>query len=121
MRIIEGISATRSQSFELRSENNEPFRLTLVYHASVRMWTINVVFDNREIMGITVSAGPHDILGQYKNILPFGLMCVSPYQADPKNLADFSVGQYSLAILDGADRQGLDRLWIEIKESIEQG
>jgi hypothetical protein len=49
-----------------------------------------------------------NILQQWKNILPFGLACVTSDGVEPSNIQDFSSGNSVLYVLEIADLQALE-------------
>lgn len=76
--------------------------LELIFNGTTERWTMNVIYGDLTIDGINLCCLPN-VLRQWRNIIPFGLACVTDNQTDPFDINDFSSGRVALFILTAAD------------------
>jgi hypothetical protein len=77
------------------------FNFRFMDTASPAFWVFDVVYDTLgfEVNNINLSTHPN-ILRQWKNILPFGLLVNSSDGLDPLDINDFINGRITLVLLD---------------------
>lgn len=63
---------------------------------------MNISYGNFVANGLRLVATPN-MLFQWKNIIPFGLMCVSNDGYDPFYLDDFTTGRIKIYLLNSTD------------------
>jgi hypothetical protein len=83
-------------------ENNSTFELNLYYSMQQEQWFCDITFEALVIKGLKLVLSSN-LLGQWKNILPFGLLCTSTdpigKEIDPFLLNDFISQRCQLYIL----------------------
>lgn len=99
MKLIDAITDYPFQQMTVIGENRERISLTLQYMAFQQLWRMDVSYDETTIKGI-LCVQSENILRQWKEILPFGIMIRSKDSLDPLFLNDFSSGRISLFLLN---------------------
>lgn len=99
---IDNLTDFANQQTVLILDNGTTAAVDFVYNASTERWTISVTYGTKVINGIGLCDSPN-ILRQWKNVLPFGLACVTADQTDPFNINDFATGRVKMYLLNAAD------------------
>lgn len=76
--------------------------MELIYQGATERWITNVSYGSFTANSIGLCCYPN-ILRQWKEILPFGIACVTADQTDPFDINDFSTGRVSIYLLDQTD------------------
>lgn len=111
MQILDTISNDAKQKHTVLLESdNSPIVIRLTYKPTQIGWFLDLEYDMKDfaVHGIRITTNTN-ILNQWRNILPFGLICYCDGNQDPLDLQDFLVERAHLAVLS-AD---------EVKELIE--
>jgi hypothetical protein len=100
MQLLTDISQDANQKHTVIMDNGEEIVVNLRYNPTQQGWYIDVAYETGsfELKGIRVCTSPN-LLRQWKNIIPFGLMITCEKNYEPVFLEDFVVGRCSLAIL----------------------
>lgn len=102
MQILDTISNDAKQKHTILLEkDNSPIVIRLVYKPTQIGWFMDVEYEPKGFAtyGIRVTTNLN-ILNQYRNILPFGIICYCEDNYDPLSIEDFLVGRAHLAILN---------------------
>jgi hypothetical protein len=83
-----------------------------LYLPTIQRWAINVIHPTITINGFMLVVAPN-CLRQWKDVIPFGLMCTSTDGADPFNIEDFVNGRIQVYSLEAADVQYVEDNIIE--------
>jgi len=93
MKQITEITNEYKQKLQPVLETGEEFTLQLKYSSQQNCWFANILYSNFEIKNVKLVLSSN-LLYQWKNILPFGLMIVStdttPKSSDPFLLSDLT-------------------------------
>lgn len=81
--------------------------MTLRFMPRIRAWEAGFSFNGQIIDGVSIVTCPN-ILRQFRNTIPFGIMCVRADGLDPYTVTDFSTQLSNLYLLDAADVQALE-------------
>lgn len=101
MQFIDNISNDARQKHTILLEKDSTrVVLELTYKPTQLGWFVNVIYDelNYTVYGLRITTNSN-ILNQWRNKLPFGLICQCKDAQDPLLLEDFLVGRARLAIL----------------------
>ena len=101
MQTINNISNDPKQKHTiLLAEDSSRIVLNLIYKPTQLGWFVDVIYEDSglEIYGLRVTTNTN-ILNQWRNILPFGLMCTCADNQDLLLLDDFIVNRAQLHIL----------------------
>ncbi len=107
MILIPNLTDAADQITAIQMPDGSVGTLELIYIASNARWIFNfthALFPNGAVNGQMLCQHPN-ILRNWKNILNFGMACVSANGNDPVSIEDFANGNISLYILDASDVQ----------------
>ena len=107
MQTINNISNDPKQKHTvLLADGSSRIVLTLVYRPTQLGWFLDLSYEDLgiEIYGIRITTNTN-LLNQWRNILPFGLMCTCEDNQDPLLLDDFIVNRAQLHILSAEEVQ----------------
>lgn len=117
MQILDTISADAKQKHTvLLEKDNSPIVLKLTYNPTQLGWFVDVEYESKNfaVYGLRVTTNSN-ILNQWRNILPFGLICYCEDAYDPLSLQDFIVGRANLAVLNEEEVQTVIKKQQEVK------
>jgi hypothetical protein len=94
-------SPNQSSTVTLDDGSAVVFNFRFMDTASPAFWVLDVIYDtlNFSLYNLNLSAHPN-LLRQWGNVLPFGLLVSSTDGLDPLDINDFSNGRISLVLLD---------------------
>jgi len=101
MQILDTISNDAKQKHTiLLSSDSSPIVIRLVYKPTQLGWFMDVEYDTRNfaVYGLRVTTNLN-ILNQWRNLLPFGIVCYCDKTQEPLSIEDFLVERAYLAIL----------------------
>ena len=101
MKIITALTDSANQFHELVLENNEKVKFTLRYYPRVFSWFFDFEYNSLQVNNIKVVQHPN-ILRQFKNKIPFGLMIYTDNNSpvEPFQITDFKTGRVKIGILN---------------------
>lgn len=105
MTLINGITAYPTQTLSVSDPNgNGDITFTLYYRSRTREWTADISFgDNFTVNGIKLVVSPN-LLYQWHNNIPFGLLIQSKDGLDPLFIDDFiSNGRVKMFLLTSSE------------------
>ena len=118
MQILDTISnEARQKHTILLAEDSSRIVLELTYKPNILGWFMDVTYENANFTakGLRVVTGSN-LLNQWRNILPFGILCQCKDAQDPLLLEDFLVKRARLSILSKEEVQELLNLSADIKD-----
>lgn len=101
------ITNSASQQFILNSETGEAIAFALRFLPRTNKWVFDCEVGNFSLKGASLIMGPN-ILRNYRNIIDFGLMCITTDAEDPYYLSDFAIGRVTLYLLNPADVENIE-------------
>ena len=102
MQILDTISNDAKQKHTvLLTKDNSSIVIRLIYKPTQIGWFMDVEYEPKGFAtyGIRVTTNVN-ILNQYRNILPFGIICYCEDNYEPLSIEDFLVGRAHLAVLN---------------------
>ena len=114
MRKITEINSSAKQRLTIVGENNEQIPFKLFFNPTQRTWFFDIEFEGLVIKGRRLSTAPN-ILHQWRNKLPFGIMCIRDDGLDPFLVDDFQTGKAVLFLLNGVEKQQVTTEIIEAR------
>ena len=100
---ITGLAASPNQTFSANDPNGGgPINMALHFRPRTQEWYIDIAFDSFVLNGLKLNRGAN-ILSQYANNIPFGLMVITSDNLDPFLVNDMTSGRVSLLLLTSAD------------------
>lgn len=118
MQVLDNISnEARQKHTILLGEDSSRIVLELTYKPDVLGWFLDVAYDNLgfSVKGLRVVTSSN-LLNQWRNILPFGILCQCKDAQDPLLLEDFLVKRARLSILSKEEVKSLLDLAANIKD-----
>lgn len=113
MRVIDNLTGFSRQQTVLVLPDGTAAALELRYMSATQRWVANVTYGARAINGIGVCCHPN-LLRQWRNVIPFGIQCVTADQTDPVYAGDFASGRVTLNLLSAADVQQVESQLMEV-------
>ena len=111
MKQITEITNDYKQQLAPTLEDNSVFNFELKYKVQEEAWLYSIVYKNLVIKNSKLVLSSN-LLSQWKNILPFGLACISNDEksknSDPFLLNDFSSGRVQIFILTKSEAEELE-------------
>ena len=112
MNSIQGLGNEAYQNLQLLLDDGSIATFEFKYRPMTRRWTLDVqhaVLPNGKVYSLNVCAYAN-LLRPWRNIIPFGLACVTQTGVDPFNLDDFRSGRATLYLLTAADVSSVEQL-----------
>lgn len=103
---ISSITAYPSQKFFFEYGGFKA-QVTLTYRPSIRAWYMDITWNNFLCYGRKLCIGVN-ILDQYSNVIPFGILITTNTGLDPYLINDFSTGVANFYVLETIDLQSID-------------
>ena len=111
MQILDTISNDAKQKHTILLEkDNSSIVINLVYRPTQLGWFMDVEYETKDfaVYGLRVTTNLN-ILNQWRNVLPFGIICYCEDAQEPLSVEDFLVGRAHLAILDEEEVEELTK------------
>lgn len=106
MQRVTGISDYPSQIVNLTAEDGSTVTLTLTVRPQQTGWYFDLIWNGvspaKPINGVRITTFPN-LLRQWKNLLSFGIACVTSDGREPLGAADFQSGYARLLLLSATD------------------
>lgn len=112
MQILDTISNEPKQKHTILLEkDNSEIVLNLVYKPTQIGWFLDVQYAEKDfaVYGLRITTNSN-ILNQWKNLLPFGIICYCENAQEPLSIQDFLVERAHLAILTEAEVQQISQI-----------
>ena len=102
MILLTQLTNSASQEFTLTSETGEAIAFALRYLPRINSWVFDCSQGELNVTGARLANSPN-LLRQWRNLIDFGLMCVSTDGGEPEFLNDLAIGRVSIYLLNAAD------------------
>lgn len=102
--LIANLTNFADQVTQLQLPDGTIATMELIYQGAPERWIMNIAYAPLSFTanGIGLCCYPN-VLRQWKEILPFGIACVTADQTDPFDINDFASGRATMYILTQAD------------------
>lgn len=104
-----GLTAAPAQSFT-HTIDDGTIQFSLRYHPRSRCWYVDVEFEQFVVRGVRV-VNSFNILDQFRNVIPFGLLVSVPDGFEPFLVNDFVSGRITLNVLSAAEVKEVHRIY----------
>ncbi len=98
MNLIDNLSSEANQLTRLILPDGTQVDFNLIYRPTIGRWMLNVSRGTFSVDGLNICVFPN-LLSQWRELIPFGLACVTTDGADPVYIDDFSSGRAQLFLL----------------------
>lgn len=102
MQAITNLSDEADQITKVVLDDGSVVTFEFIYQAAIERWTMNVAHTDLTVNGVNLCAGPN-VLRDWRNLIPFGLSCLSTDGADPFYIEDFASGRITVYVLTAAE------------------
>jgi hypothetical protein len=102
MTTLVGLTTQPKQQIAFVLPDGSQVSMLLQYRPQQMGWFFDLTWQNITINGGRLACFPN-ILRQWRNLLPFGLACVTNTGSEPLNLADLADGTILLVVLSSDD------------------
>ncbi len=114
MRLLTEISDDYKQQFQVTTEDNKVFTLSLEYMPNQQSWFFSLAYNNFSLNGQRLVLDP-SLLRRFIAYLPFGMACIcDDPQVDPFLLDDFKSGRIKLYTMTLDEVTQLEKTLYEI-------
>ena len=111
MKIIDGISDSAYQQQRVNLSDGSSFVLTIRYIPQQAGWFIeSLTYNTFTLNGFRISTSPN-MLHQYRNVIPFGLACITPDNFEPTQQKDFLSGYAKFCLLSEDEVTDLEGIY----------
>lgn len=110
MLYINKITSDPSQQLTLTGIPTLQIGMALRYMPRVQSWIMDVTYGTFAVKGKRVVTGLN-LLRQFKDIIPFGICCVTTNGLDPYRLDNFINQSANLYLLDSTDVADIEAGW----------
>ena len=111
MYLIQGITSDARQKHSIiHPDTGLDIEITLEYSPMQYSWFAKVVYEDFTLNGIRVFTSPN-IMRQFSNFVPFGIVCSVDGGQEPTLQEDFSSGRAKLYVLDREEVLALEDLF----------
>lgn len=104
MYLIQGITTDALQTQSLILPDNTSVDLKLYFSLIQQGWFASLTYINFEINNMRVTNSPN-MLRQFKNLIPFGMACITVGGREPTQNQDFATAAANLYVLSAAEVQ----------------
>ncbi len=102
MLLISNLSDEADQISKVVLDDGSVAAFEFFYRPAIERWMMSVSHPDLVVNLINLCAGPN-VLRSWRNVIPFGLACVSTDGADPFYIEDFASGRITLYVLNQAE------------------
>jgi hypothetical protein len=90
------------QQINIVGDNGEIIPFLIYFLPTQNGWAFDVEYSDFKLNGAYLTISPNCLRG-YRNILPFGISCISTDGYEPQFINDFSDGRVSLFLLNAVE------------------
>lgn len=101
MKEIVSLNDNAKQIFRYSFDNYAPIEISLEYRENFYSWFMNIVWGDWSIYNERIAVAPN-LLRQFRNVLPFGIMIYGPDDVDPFSRTSWVDG-WRFIMLDTTD------------------
>lgn len=107
MLYLSDISNEYKQKFQVQTEDNKSFMFKLEFIENQQCWFYSLTYGILTINKKRLTTHPN-FLRQFKNVLPFGMSCITDDGSEPFAIDDFSKERVKIYVLTSAEVQDLE-------------
>ena len=109
MKLINSFSDAADQLITVVLDDGSIAQMEFIYRAGIQRWFFNLNHPLITLNGYGITQGPN-LLRQWRNIIPFGILVRAIDFIDPIQVNDFQSGRVLLYILDATEVQTIEQL-----------
>lgn len=112
MKLINKLNSDPIQRAYITGNPGQRIIMDIRFMPRMSLWVADFTLDDFSLKGITLLTSPN-VLRSYKNIIPFGIACLTDDAEDPRNLNDFESGYASLYLLTQEEVEAIEVEYFE--------
>jgi len=113
---ITGITSNPIQTLRIPVGNGSRATMKLIYRATSQMWFMDLAYTKSNGTHFTINGirlcNNINLLRQYRNRIPFGMLIFCPDETEPFLINDFSTGRCTINILTQAEVDQIEAAFI---------
>lgn len=102
MKKISVITSDAAQRYQILLDDQTVIDFSLRYVDNLRGWFYSITYGDFSLSNQRVITGPN-MLRKYRDIIPFGLCCITTDGHEPVLITDFSSGRAAFYVLNSSD------------------
>ena len=102
MQAITNLDNSADQVTNVVLSDGSVAQFEFIYEPAIERWMFNLTHPDITVNLLNLCAGPN-MLRDWRNVIPFGLACLSTDGADPFYIDDFQSGRITLYVLNAAE------------------
>lgn len=102
MILVNKLTSNAAQTMKLLTETGEQITFALRYRPAIQCWTFDLAWGVYNINGMRL-VNAINIIRQWRDIFPFGLMVKSTDILEPQYIDDFTSGRIKIYILSQSE------------------
>ena len=100
---ITGLTRKASQKFTIADPNGRgDISMTLRYKPRIQTWSVDIAYNGFTLNGYKLTRGPN-VLGKFRNVIPFGLGVIVTDNYEPFLINDFESGRVQLFLMTSSE------------------
>jgi len=107
MQLITKLTDESKQNFKMVALDGNLIDFYFYYSSTQECWNVDVAWNDFILRGSQLCNSPN-LLRNYKNIIPFGLLCNSLDRFDPAYINDFISGRVSVFLLSQVEVEAIE-------------
>lgn len=109
MKYLNKISSDALQSVIIPSIDGKNATCVFRFLPTQKRWMIDITYGDFVLNGYYISCSPN-FLRKFRNIIPFGMSCITAHGFDPFSVDDFETQTSLLYLLDSDDVQTIESI-----------
>lgn len=111
MREIGSLNDSPKQKFRYSLDGYEPVEFTIEFREQQYSWFMNMVWGDFSMYNERIAIAPN-LLRQFRNTLPFGIMIIGPDNVDPFSVTAWMDG-WKFIMLDETDVADIEEYYVK--------
>jgi hypothetical protein len=112
MKKIITLSNDSKQVFKFAIDGYEAVEITLEFKPSQNAWYYSILWGTFQVKNGRLVTGLN-LLRQYRNIIPFGILVYHPENIDPMTIDDWTLNGYEFYMLDETDIAAVEDYYVK--------
>lgn len=113
MRLLNKIDEQPDQRFNLIGESGEAIDFRVYYMPSQQSWFFDMAYNGQTLNGTRICVSPN-LIRSHKNVLPFGLACMTTDGAEPFYIDDFKNDRIRLYLLNANEVAQVEEAFFDV-------
>lgn len=112
MKKIVTLSNDSKQVFKWAIDGYDAAEISVEFKQSQNAWFYSILWGDFQVKNGKVVTGLN-LLRQYRNLIPFGILVYHPEMLDPMTIDDWTVNGYEFYMLDATDLDLVEEVYVK--------